>query len=242
MLSGLDGCSRTSNVLKNKKKFAKDICRKIAWAIHDAIVEFFSVHCSPSECSQGADVEWPTCDLTEIVQAVRHARPLVTGSFPDKWDPNYYIPNTRRGRDQGGSGGGGGRGNRNTRQQQQQQQQQQRQLQQQNNRRNQQQPLTLDKKLAHCYAQVRQDLQVFHEKFKGRIHLREICDVAGVRVNQLQVILQYICGGRNDLCYAHLLGHCQHSHGCNFIHVHKNDVQPPFIDSVLTMIKRELSG
>ena len=57
-------------------------------------------------------------------------------------------------------------------------------------------------------------------------------------MNQLPSIPQYIRGGKNDLCYAHLLGHCQHGHECNFIHVHKNDVQAPFINSVLTMEKQ----
>ena len=70
------------DVERQKNRFAMDICRHIVWALHDAMVEYFTVRCCPADFSQGAMVEWSEIDLSELVQAVRYVRTVELASFP----------------------------------------------------------------------------------------------------------------------------------------------------------------
>ena len=69
-----------------RMKFTAQRCRQIIWAIHEAMVDFFSHKCTPNDFAEGADTPWPETDgFEDVYKCIRYGTPIKRDYFPTEW-------------------------------------------------------------------------------------------------------------------------------------------------------------
>ena len=76
----------------------------------------------------------------------------------------------------------------------------------------------------------------FHKQFNGRVMLRDICNVANIRIPDLPFLSGFMRDGQNKLCYNHMLGSCSHKE-CGFIHTAAKEMYEKFAQALCSAIR-----
>ena len=227
------------NAMKNKyvvaayKQFTPLLCRQIVWAIHEAMVEYFSTKLRPEHFAQGYPTQWPESNgFDDIFKAIRYGTPI-TGRryFPQEWLTATAKGGEQR-RDVGGGGGGGDGGSgggytkgspagkaggkpRHTPGKE-----------------------NWVEGVKHCHHVIRKLLQHFHKRFKGRVMLGKLCTLSNVRLDNLPSLHNCERGGTNYMCYTHVLGICpMTSEDCNYDHVPASQLPNGFSEDLCGCLK-----
>lgn len=229
-----------------RKQFTPLLCRQIVWAIHEAMVEYFSTKLRPEHFAQGADTPWPETDgFEDVYKAIRYGTPIPGRRyFPAEW----LITAPRGGGGRGGStgsGSGGGSSNfsnnssnnnnangRNMRQQQ-------------NYNRNANGNGNGGGRsnggadpLGHCHHVIRRWLGNFHRKFAGRVQMGRLCQLSNVGIGTLPSLPRYFQGGTNMMCYTYVLGVCpMTATDCNYTHANSSDLPEQFCTDLCNCLR-----
>jgi hypothetical protein len=101
-----------------------------------------------------------------------------------------------------------------------------------------------DPRLAHVHPWIRSDMERYYQKCGPTLGFNRICEAVGkgngtkFGGNDLPYLDAHISGGgRNALCYIHVLGHCPHGGSCNFTHVDGRQIPNDFAKDLMKTIK-----
>lgn len=101
-----------------------------------------------------------------------------------------------------------------------------------------QSPFAQGNRLAHLNSKIKRCMADYHEKFGGTVMLKQICNAAGVAMEDLPWLRKYMDNqNRNQLCYNHVMGVCLHGRRCHFIHAPQNEVDDGFATALCTKLE-----
>ena len=231
-----------------RENFMPSLCRKIVWAIHHDTVEYFSQTMHPDAfvlANKDDTIRFPQSFLSHILADVRYGIAPERMTFPKEWkyvprNSNYsgggmgggggYTgdvqspPNNRRANNRRNGGGGGeklwptgyGGGNNGA-----------------NGNTN---GGTIDG-IGHLHPRIEVAMSLYHQRFRGRVHLQAILAAAGLHLSDLPKLNTHLdAGGRSRLCMLNLLGRCSHQ-ACQFKHLAGSSLPEGFVTELIAKTK-----